>query len=206
MRLIASSTTERNFQRHLQFEDNRLLPHLYGKQNEHLLRIETRLGIRIGSRGGQLALSGAKDNVRMAVAALDFLYRRLKRGLDVNAGEVDAALRFAMDLNMSADLNANLKMDTVPPDTVPSDIDACSIATRKRRITPRSPGQMGYIQALEDLNLTGVVFGGCDRVATGWDAIFGLLIVLHHSLLSPHPDPSATPSSQPRAGGEGFKF
>ena len=146
MGLTAPATTERPFQQQMQFDDNRLLPHLYGKQNEYLLRIEKRLGIRIGSRGGQLAISGAADRVRMAVAALDLLYRRLKQGLDVTGGEVDAALRLAM--NVKADQNAGLKATSALPDP-----GTCAIATRKRRITSRSPGQTHYIHALEESEL-----------------------------------------------------
>jgi len=146
MRLTAPATTERNFQRQLQFDDNRLLPHLYGKQNEHLLRIENQLGIRIGSRGAQLEISGVADRVHMAVAALDLLYRRLKQGLDVTVGEVDAALRLAM--NLKANPNAGLNADSALPDP-----EASVISTRKRRVTSRSPGQAHYIAALEESEL-----------------------------------------------------
>lgn len=136
--MAATTTTENASQQHLQFDDNRLLPQLYGKQDTHLSQIERRLDVAIGSRGNQLAISGPLDRVRMARAALDLLYRRLKRGLDVNEGEVDAALRLAMNLNADGTL---------------LDPENYAIPTRKRLISPRSPGQVRYIQALQESEL-----------------------------------------------------
>ena len=43
----------------LQFDDNGLLPLLYGEHDRHLARIEQRLGIRLGSRGNRITIAGA---------------------------------------------------------------------------------------------------------------------------------------------------
>jgi phosphate starvation-inducible PhoH-like protein len=78
---------------HLQFEDNRLLPQLFGQHDQHLARIEQELGVSMVPRGNQLAISGPADAVTVAKQVVTSLYQRLKRGLEVDAGEIDAALR-----------------------------------------------------------------------------------------------------------------
>ena len=45
----------------LQFDDNALLPLLYGEHDRHLARIEQRLGIRLGSRGNRLTIGGTPE-------------------------------------------------------------------------------------------------------------------------------------------------
>ena len=48
---------------HLQFDDNRLLPLLFGEHDQHLARLERELGVSMVSRGNQLVISGAEDSV-----------------------------------------------------------------------------------------------------------------------------------------------
>ncbi|MCE2509459.1 MAG: PhoH family protein [Alphaproteobacteria bacterium] len=131
---VNAPTTKQDAPLYLQFDDNRLLPHLYGKQDEHLARIEKKLSVSIVSRGNRLAISGPPEHVRMARAALEALYRRLQKEQDVDAGEVDAALRLAVNVKEKGTL---------------LDFETYAIPTRKRLITPRSAGQVHYIQALQ---------------------------------------------------------
>ena len=42
----------------VQFDDNRLLPMLYGEHDRHLARIESLLGVSLISRGNTLTISG----------------------------------------------------------------------------------------------------------------------------------------------------
>ena len=131
----------------LQFDDNSLLPLLYGQHDENLARIEQQLGVRLASRGNRVSISGPPDSVRVADVALGALYTRLKRGLEVDHGEVDAAVRMARtgpDMESSRRAVASMQSD------------ALSIVTRKRTVVPRSPGQAGYITALHQSD---IVFG-----------------------------------------------
>jgi phosphate starvation-inducible PhoH-like protein len=121
----------------LRFDDNRLLPSLYGGHDEYLARIEEHLGVSLASRGNRLAISGPPDSVATARSALNLLYARLKEGLEVDAGEVDAALRLA----------------TAAAEHV---LEEIVIRTRRRRISPRSPAQAAYVRALRRHEL---VFG-----------------------------------------------
>jgi phosphate starvation-inducible PhoH-like protein len=121
----------------MQFDDNSLLPVLFGERDRNLERIEERLGVALVSRGNRLMISGAANPAETARDALDNLYRRLKQGQEIDAAAVDAALRQAAAGNGRWD-------------------NADDIRTKKRRIAPRSPHQAEYIRALRSHDL---VFG-----------------------------------------------
>jgi phosphate starvation-inducible protein PhoH and related proteins len=126
----------------MQFDDNSLLPQLYGERDEHLGRIERQLGVSLVSRGNRVAISGPSARTDVARTALAALYERLKRGLEVDSGAVDAALRLATDRtgHRGAELWG----------------ESDEIRTRKRRISARSANQAAYIRALREREL---VFG-----------------------------------------------
>ena len=127
---------------HLQFDDNTLLPLLFGEHDRHLSRLEQKLGVSLVSRGNRLAISGPHSAAERARDALKFLYDRLRRGLTVDMGEVDAAVRLSGDDGSGgSDLFGS---------------DALAIRTRKRHIAPRTPNQVTYMRALRDHEL---VFG-----------------------------------------------
>ena len=118
----------------LQFDDNALLPLLYGEHDRHLARIEQRLGVRLGSRGNRLSISGSAEQTEVATAALKALWRRLERGQPVGNAEVEAALRMAEG---SSDGDPRLPLADLP-----------QIRTRKAAIAPRSPAQAAYMDML----------------------------------------------------------
>ena len=132
---------------YIQFDDNALLPLLFGEHDQHLLRIEQQLGVSLASRGNRLAISGPAASVEAANAALMALYQRLKKGLEVGDGEVDAVVRMTMQAPDSESGEEAVRAVHA---------DDMAIMTRKRRLTPRSPGQKAYIQALRSHEL---VFG-----------------------------------------------
>ena len=78
---------------HMQFDDNTLLPLLFGERDAHLDRVERQLGVSVVSRGNRLAITGPAVRAEQARAALASLYARLKRGLEVDGAAVDAAVR-----------------------------------------------------------------------------------------------------------------
>jgi phosphate starvation-inducible PhoH-like protein len=126
----------------LEFDDNLLLPLLYGERDQHLDRIERQLGVSVVTRGNRLAISGPASAAETAQLALSQLYYRLKRGQEVDVSAVEAAIRFA-----AAELAEK------SPGSWRED---AAFRTRKRRITARSPGQQMYIKALRENDL---VFG-----------------------------------------------
>jgi phosphate starvation-inducible PhoH-like protein len=129
---------------HLQFEDNRLLPLLFGQHDQNLARIEQELGVSMVSRGNQLAISGDAETVAIARQVVTGLYQRLKRGLDVDRGEVDAALRLAR------------AEDGLEPNLFDGSKDGTAIRTARRHITPRSAMQAKYMRMLHEREM---VFG-----------------------------------------------
>lgn len=140
---------------HLQFDDNRLTPLLFGEHDQHLARIERELGVSMVSRGNQLTISGAGQAVTTARQVMTSLYQRLKRGLGVDKHEVDAALRIARSEAEASE--GRVGEEAVEPNLFGHDMkDGTAIRTQRRHITPRSAAQARYIRQLHDHEL---VFG-----------------------------------------------
>jgi len=126
----------------MQFDDNSLLPQLFGERDVNLDRIERQLGVSLVSRGNRIAISGPSARTDVARTALAALYDRLKRGLEVDPGAVDAALRLATARTGHRGGALWGEGD--------------EIRTRKRRISARNANQAAYIRALREHEL---VFG-----------------------------------------------
>lgn len=123
----------------LDFDDNRLLPALFGAQNGHLTRIEETLSIGASQRGNQLFLTGAPPALAQARDALCVLYKRLKKGHEITRGDVDGALRMTL---------APIEMKQTKQAAKGNEI-----RTQRRAINPRSPTQAAYIDALRTQEL-----------------------------------------------------
>jgi phosphate starvation-inducible PhoH-like protein len=129
----------------LQFDDNSLLPLLFGEHDQHLARIEHKLGVSIATRGNQVAITGPDAARDSAKSALDALYERLRQGGGIDRQDVDAAVRLADAPAETPHAGAGTMNDA-----------QLAIHTRRRQIAPRSPRQAAYIQSLRDHEL---VFG-----------------------------------------------
>ena len=129
----------------LEFDDNRLLPALYGDFDRHLARVEQLLGVTVASRGNSVIITGDPALGQIARAALQSLYERLGSSLDVTLAEVDAAVRLARS---AAEEGAAADIELGSRKLV--------IRTPKRHISPRSAGQQRYLRMLRDSEL---VFG-----------------------------------------------
>ena len=116
------------------FENNALAVQLFGNHDRHLVRIEQLLSVKLNARGNQLDIVGNAEDAAMAQKALTGLYERLKRGLTVEAADIDAAVRFAKNGNEAV-------------------VDEEAIRTRRRTIQARTPGQRGYLQALRERDM-----------------------------------------------------
>lgn len=133
----------------LQFDDNQLVPMLFGRHDENLARLEEHLGVTLISRGNRVAVSGESEAVERAGRALQALWERLQRGLEVSPAEVDAAARLSAPSGLLTPGDGDATAQAMQSDET-------VIRTRKRTITARSPGQRTYLEALRRHEL---VFG-----------------------------------------------
>ncbi|MGI9464309.1 MAG: PhoH family protein [Aestuariivirgaceae bacterium] len=122
----------------LSFDDNRLLALMSGEHDQHLTLIENRLGVDITPRGNQIALRGDEDARDNASQVLQDLYNRAAKGLEITPGDVDGAIRMAGETENEHEQ------------------DIAQIQTKRKLIHARSPGQGGYIRALDTHDL---IFG-----------------------------------------------
>jgi phosphate starvation-inducible PhoH-like protein len=125
------------------FQDNSLLPMLYGENDSHLAKIEKKFNVTAASRGNTLALSGERLDVQHSKAVLEALYADLKKGGEVGPAQVDAAIRM---LGVQQD-NHSDNHSLFPSQEL-------IIRTQKKVIKPYSPRQAEYIQALGNYDLT----------------------------------------------------
>lgn len=123
------------------FDNNRLLPMLYGDGDAHLAKIERKLNISASSRGNVLALAGEKSDVEAARVAIEKLYADLQKGAEIGSADVDAALRMA-----AAEQAEGGKMLF--------QIDDVVLKTLKKTIKPYTPMQGRYMQTLTANDLT----------------------------------------------------
>ncbi|MEE2746059.1 MAG: PhoH family protein [Pseudomonadota bacterium] len=136
----ASSSTVKSLI--LEFDDNSLLPQLFGAHNSNLARIEQILDVSLDSRGNSVKISGVNDVADTAQSVLNKLYQRLKSGYSIDIMEVDIFLNDMVN-----------QTQRVP---VISDFEANCINTRKRKIYPRLNKQTSYLKAIDSSDL---VFG-----------------------------------------------
>lgn len=121
----------------LEFQNNELLPLLFGEHNAHLSYLEKKLGIQISDRGNFLTLSGDEGSVAVAQTVLNSLWRKIEKHQDIGKAEIDAELRFRHNEPLSAK-EPSKRMDH-------SEI---VIKTRKKTIVPRTPNQAVYMKAI----------------------------------------------------------
>lgn len=127
----------------LSFElyNNQLIQKLVGPSDDNLRLIEKTLNVEIGSFGNQITISGSKNAIEQAKAAIDVLYHKVSKGIEITEQEVKAAMRMT---------NGGLDKETA------KSLSDIVLKTKKRHIYPRSATQAEYIQAMMDNEL---VFG-----------------------------------------------
>ena len=123
----------------IRFDDNTLLPLLFGDHDRHLVRIEHALGVVLRSRGNEVAISGPESAVAATEAVLRTLYDKLKQGLPMGGGEVEGAIRMATGRGASTAAAAGPRAE---PES------QLVLRTRKRPVSPRSPRQADYVRAM----------------------------------------------------------
>ncbi len=118
------------------FDDNRLLPLIFGEHDEHLALIEHKLHVALTPRGNRVAVRGSAADIQRARAVLLDLHERAKGGLEITRGEVEGAIRMSRETAAEAEAGA--------------------IRTRRKLVTARTPTQRSYMEAIRANEL---VFG-----------------------------------------------
>ena len=77
----------------LAFDDNRLASLVFGEYDQHLARIERRLGVVANANGNHVTIKGATETVEHTRRVLENLYARVKQGHAISLGDVDGAIQ-----------------------------------------------------------------------------------------------------------------
>ncbi len=122
--------------------DAALAVQLFGQQNKHLKLIEKKLGIRLGSQGTVVQLSGDPAQAHIAYRLLEELCTLLQEDMPIYPADIDYAIRI-----LSSDSSVSLK-----------DIffDTVFVSARNKLIGPKSLAQKSYIDNIREHP---VVFG-----------------------------------------------
>ena len=113
--------------------NNQLVQQLVGASDANLRLIEKILNVEISSFGNQINIKGSQDAVDQAKTAIDLLYGKVSKGIEIGEQEVKAAVRMSEEGSEKID-GQNLN-DIV-------------LKTKKRHIYPRSATQAKYIQEM----------------------------------------------------------
>ena len=136
----------------LEFDDNQLLPLLYGHHNSNLAHIERELDVRLDSFGNIIQISGSHDNIAIAKAVLEALYQRLSKASQTSASPAQLS---------SAQLSSAQVADALRlaqnPKAMRRFIDnADAITSWKKSVSAKSATQQNYLCAIDAKN---VIFG-----------------------------------------------
>ncbi len=168
----------------LTFDDNRLLPLLFGEHDRNLTRLEKLLGVSMASFGNQVTVEGPQAARIAAQETLDALYLRLEKQLEVGDAEIDAAVRLTLgaveqqhsppagtdrqtkakggkdkgrtrrDKSAAKEGSFASQSTEGTADIAAMHANSSGLETRKRNLFPRSPRQGAYIKALLEKELT----------------------------------------------------
>ncbi len=108
------------------------------------------LDVDITSRANNVVIAGAPKNVFTAQEILQMLWEKLQRKQDVTTQEIDAALRFLQEKDKNA------MPDNADKKKALYDEKAGIKTSRNKLISPRSPNQSKYIDAIRKNDM---VFG-----------------------------------------------
>ncbi|MCF8111693.1 MAG: PhoH family protein [Desulfobacteraceae bacterium] len=131
-----------NTKTEITFPDPGLARTLFGVHNDHLHRIEESSGAKIHTRGNSVIIEGDSVSAELAADILNQLYALLKEGYPVYPKDVDYAANV-----LSRDSSVNLKNIF---------LDTIYITSGRRTVTPKSPVQKEYIDAIRKYD---IVFG-----------------------------------------------
>jgi len=131
-----------NESRELHFASNELAGTLYGDLNKNIQVLENGAGVQINVRGSDLKITGPKHDVRLVSNLLEQLYDLISTGYPVYSSDFAFGLKI-LQSTPQAKLNKIF-------------LDKVYVTTRNRIISPKTPNQKVYIDAIRNND---IVFG-----------------------------------------------
>lgn len=134
------------------FDDNSLIPVLFGEHNAHLHYLEDMLHVDIATRGNTVSIKGQNKAMQTAEAVLDMMWNKVRKDQDVSISDFDAALRFARGERTASPING-------PHSARENFLDekaAIKNSGTGKFVAPRSANQSAYIEAMRSHEM---VFG-----------------------------------------------
>jgi phosphate starvation-inducible PhoH-like protein len=131
-----------NESRELHFASNELSGTLYGDLNKNIQVLENGAGVQINVRGSDLKITGPKHDVQLVSNLLEQLYDLIRTGYPVYSSDFAFGLKI-LQSTPQAKLNKIF-------------LDKVYVTTRNRIISPKTPNQKIYIDAIRNND---IVFG-----------------------------------------------
>ncbi len=76
----------------LAFDDNRYASLVFGQYDQHIARIEHRLGVAASASGNHVVIKGPPEACGQARSVLESLYARVRQGQTITLGDVDGTI------------------------------------------------------------------------------------------------------------------
>ncbi len=127
-----------NFSKTFSFEDNLILPTIYGEGDKFLNRIENSLNVKIITRGNIIKIEGLEENVNLAKKLLNNLYNLATKNNEIDEGEILSLIKIAKSSKASKVDNDVEKIESL-----------CFQAGRKL-IKPRTHKQADYFNCVKN--------------------------------------------------------
>lgn len=112
---------------------------LFGSYDQHLKLMEKAFDVRMKARGEEVLIEGEEAQVSQAQRLLSDLVDLVAEGVFLNPEDVDHAIKSYQE-NPESSLKG-LLLDTIP------------ISTKKKVITPKSPTQKEYVEAIKKFDV-----------------------------------------------------
>ena len=127
-----------NYSKTVSFEDNLILPVIYGEHNKNLKILENELNVTINSRGNFLKISGDEFSVNLTHITLDKLYHQAIKDDVLDVGEIMGTVNILKNTNINKKYNGEIDIS-----------ETFSFSAGKKLIKPRSKKQVEYLNLVK---------------------------------------------------------
>ena len=128
---------EKEFSKTISFDDNLILPVIFGEHDKHLKVLEDELKIQILPRGNFLKIIGENTNVDLAENVLIKLYNQAVKSNNIDVGEIIGTINILKNTKIDKNFNDSVQLDSIV------------ISAGKKIIKPRSKKQVDYFNMVK---------------------------------------------------------